>query len=296
MNILLAIIVSAAIDSATLFIGDQTNVHLQATCDPSEQVQMPVYGETLIPEIEIVERTNVDTTKLKDGRYQLNQTLTVTSFKDSLFYINPLPFVSGEDTFWSEGMMLNVIQPFEIDTTLAITDIKPIAKAPIWLWGIFRWILLAILLIGLGIGSYYLYVFIGKRKGVIPEEPKEPARPAEEVALEKLDQIKEAKIWQSGQVKEYHTELTDVVREYIGARFDVRSSEKTSDETLRAMKPVLQDKKSLYEQLRKMLSLADLVKFAKWTTTPDENENALRTAYEFVRETTPAAEPEADAV
>ena len=296
MNILLAIIVSAAIDSATLFIGDQTNVHLQATCDPSEQVQMHVYGETLIPEIEIVERTNVDTTKLKDGRYQLNQTLTVTSFQDSLFYINPLPFVSGEDTFWSEGMMLNVIQPFEIDTTLAITDIKPIAKAPIWLWGIFRWILLAILLIGLGIGSYYLYVFIGKRKGVIPEEPKEPARPAEEVALEKLDQIKEAKIWQSGQVKEYHTEFTDVVREYIGARFDVRSSEKTSDETLRAMKPVLQDKKSLYEQLRKMLSLADLVKFAKWTTTPDENENALRTAYEFVRETTPAAEPEADAV
>ncbi len=287
MNILLAIVVSAAIDSATLFIGDQTNIHLQATCDPSEQVQMPVYGETLIPEIEIVERTNVDTTKLKDGRYQLNQTLTVTSFKDSLFYINPLPFVSGEDTFWSEGMTFNVIQPFEIDTTLAITDIKPIAKAPIWLWGIFRWILLAILLIGLGIGSYYLYVFIGKRKGVIPEKPAEPARPAEEVALEKLDQIKEAKIWQSGQVKEYHTELTDVVREYIGARFDVRSSEKTSDETLRAMKPILSEKRDLFEQLRKMLSLADLVKFAKWTTTPDENEMALRTAYTFVHETTP---------
>ena len=292
MNILLAIIVSAAIDSTTLFIGDQTNIRLQATCDASEVVQLPVYGETLVPEIEIVDRTVVDTTKLKDGRYQLNQTLTVTSFKDSLFYINPLPFVSGEDTFWSEGMMLNVIQPFEIDTTLAITDIKPIAKAPIWAWGIIRWILLAILLIGLGIGSYYLYVFVGKRKGVIPEAPKEPERPAEEIALEKLDQIKEAKIWQQGQVKEYHTELTDVVREYIGRRFDIRSSEKTSDETLRAMKPVLADKKSLYEQLRKMLSLADLVKFAKWTTTPDENEMALRTAYEFVNETTPVVEEE----
>ena len=300
MNILLAIIVSAAIDSATLYIGDQTNVHLQATCDASEVVQMPVYGENLQPEIEIVERTGVDTTRLSDGRYQLSQTLTVTSFKDSLFYINPLPFVSGEDTFWSEGMMLNVIQPFEIDTTLAITDIKPIAKAPIWVWGIIRWILLALLLIGLGIGSYFLYVFIGKRKGVIPEAPKEPARPAEEVALEKLDRIKEEKIWQQGQVKEYHTELTDVVREYIGSRFDIRSSEKTSDETLRAIKPVLTGKDSafssqhsdLYEKLRKMLSLADLVKFAKWTTTPDENENALRTAYEFVQETTPQAEPE----
>ncbi len=303
LNILLAIVVSAAIDSTTLFIGDQTNIHLQATCEAIEQVQMPVYGETLIDEVEIVERSVVDTTKLKDGRYQLSQDLTITSFKDSLFYISPIPFVSDKDTFWSEGLTLNVIQPFEIDTTLAITDIKPIAKAPVWLWGIFRWILLAILLIGLGIGSYYLYVFVGRRKGIIPEAPKEPARPAEEVALEKLDQIKEAKIWQSGQVKEYHTELTDVVREYIGSRFDIRSSEKTSDETLRAIKPVLVngdgvqvtgDGKTLYDKLRKMLTLADLVKFAKWTTTPDENENALRTAYEFVHETTPVEDENID--
>ena len=164
LNVLLAIIVSATIDSTTLFIGDQTTIRLQATCDATEQVQMPVYGETLINEVEIVERTNIDTTKLKDGRYQLNQQLTVTSFKDSLFFISPIPFVSGEDTFWSEGLTLNVVQPFEIDTTLAITDIKPIAKAPIWAWGIIRWILIAILLIGLAIGSYYLYVFVGKRR------------------------------------------------------------------------------------------------------------------------------------
>ena len=53
------------------------------------------------------------------------------------------------------------------------------------------------------------------------------------------------------------------------------------------MKPILSEKRDLFEQLRKMLSLADLVKFAKWTTTPDENEMALKTAYDFVRETTP---------
>lgn len=295
INILLAIVVSASIDSTMLFIGDQTPMHLQATCDPSEQVQLPVYGETLVPDIEIVDRTGVDTTKLSDGRYQLSQTLTLTSFKDSLFYIAPLPFVSGEDTFWSDPLSLNVIQPFEIDSAMAITDIKPIAKAPVWVWGILRWILLAILLGALAYGSYYLAVFIGRRKGVLPEAPKEPERPAEEVALEKLDKIKEEKIWQAGQTKEYHTQLTDVVREYIGRRFDVSSSEKTSDETLREMKPILAEQKPLYEQLRKMLSLADLVKFAKWTTTPDENELSLRTAYDFVRETTPVQteEPEA---
>ena len=103
------------------------------------------------------------------------------------------------------------------------------------------------------------------------------------MALEKLDEIKAAKIWKDGKVKEYQTELTDVVREYIGRRFDVHSTEKTSDETLREMKPLID--KDLFEHLKSMFQLADLVKFAKWHTTPDENEAALTTAYEFVNET-----------
>ena len=47
----------------------------------------------------------------------------------------------------------------------------------------------------------------------------------------------------------------------------------------------LNDGKALFAKLSKMLQLADLVKFAKWHTTPDENEQALTTAYEFVQET-----------
>jgi hypothetical protein len=39
-----------------------------------------------------------------------------------------------------------------------------------------------------------------------------------------------------------------------------------------------------------MLSLADLVKFAKWNATPDENELSLRSAYTFVKDTTPIEE------
>ncbi|MBP5290424.1 MAG: hypothetical protein J6Y76_03295, partial [Paludibacteraceae bacterium] len=91
-------------------------------------------------------------------------------------------------------------------------------------------------------------------------------RPAEEEALEKLDEIKAQKIWKDGKVKEYQTDLTDVVREYIGRRFEVHSTEKTSDETLRAMKPLVD--KDLFAKLSKMLQLDDLVKFAKWHTKP----------------------------
>ena len=292
MNLLLAIVVSAALDSTTIFIGDQTDLHLQATMNANEQVALPAYGETLMPEVEIVDRTIADTTTLSDGRIQVNQYLTLTSFKDSLFYIAPQPFVSGEDTIWSEPLSLNVVQPFEVDSALAITDIKDIQKAPIWWWGIIRWILLAVLLIGLGVGIYYLLKRIRHPHTPSEEGAAEPLRPAEEVALEKLDEIKAEKIWQDGKVKEYHTELTDVIREYISRRYEVSSTKKTSDETLQELKPLMKEQKDLFERLRKMLSLADLVKFAKWTATPDENENALKTAYDFVKETTPQEVPE----
>ena len=283
-NLLLAIIVSASIDSTNLMIGDQTDLHLQVTQDASEQVQMPVFGESLQDGIEIVDKTIVDTLNLPDGRVQLNQYLTLTSFKDSLFVIDPIAVASGEDTFWTEALALNVIQPFEIDTTLAIADIKDIEKAPIWWWGIIRWILLGLLIAGLGVGGYFLWRWYDKRRK--PEEEAidpELLRPADEVALEKLDEIKATKIWKDGKVKEYQTELTDVVREYIGRRFEVHSTEKTSDETLQAMKPLIE--KDLYMRLKSMLQLEDLVKFAKWHTTPDENEQALTTAYDFVNET-----------
>ncbi len=296
-NLLLAIVVSASIDSTMLMIGDQTAMHLEVTSEPTEQVQMPVFGKELQDGIEIVKASPIDTTRLSDGRIKMSRELTLTSFKDSLFAIEPIAVASGEDTFWTEPMALNVVQPFEIDSTMAITDIKDIEKAPIWWWGIIRWVLLALLIAGLFVGAYYGVMWYRKHFLKDEEEAVEPEllRPADEVALEKLDEIKAQKIWKDGKVKEYQTELTDVVREYIGRRFDVQSTEKTSDETLKELKPILVakgegleanvDGKALYERLSKMLRTADLVKFAKWHTTPDENEQALTTAYDFVKET-----------
>lgn len=300
LNILLAIVVSASIDSTTLMIGDQTDLHLSVTHETGEQVEWPVFGEQLQEGIEIVDKTIVDTLQLSDGRVQEHQYLTLTSFKDSLFSIEPIAVVSGGDTFFTEPMALNIVQPFEVDSSLAITDIKDIEKAPIYWWGIIRWVLLALALVGIAIGGYYGWQWYRKHRKT-EEEPVNPEllRPADEVALEKLDAIKEAKIWKDGKIKEYQTELTDVVREYISRRFDVQSTEKTSDETLKEVKPLLvngdlalEDGKELYERLSKMLRTADLVKFAKWHTTPDENEQALTTAYDFVKETSKPENPD----
>jgi hypothetical protein len=294
-----ALIVSAAIDSVTLSIGDQTDLHLRVTCDAKDEVSFPVLEEELIPGIEITDRTIIDTAILKDGRVQYDQYITLQSFCDSLFEIDPLEFKANGQTYWSDPLTLNVVQPFEMDTTIQINDIKEPYKAPIWWWGILRWVLLALgillLLALIGLGVFYWVKYLAAKeagkKFVIKEKPV-PLRPADVVALEKLDAIRQSKVWQQGKVKEYHTELTDVVREYIERRFGVNSVEQTTDETLRAMRPLLQERKDLYEQLRKMLTLADLIKFAKWTASPDEHEISLRDAYTLVKETTVQPEPE----
>lgn len=291
LSVILAVVVSAQLDSTQLKIGDQCDLHLKAIVE-NEQVQFPVFGEELINGVEVVGRSKIDTTQLKDGRQELSQSLTITSFKDSLFLLPPMGFVSGEDTFLTEQLALNVIQPFEMDTTQnAITDIKDIYKARIWWWGIIRWILLGLLIVGVLIGVYYLVVYLKKHKKN-EEEIVEPEllRPAEEVALEKLDNIKSEKIWQQGRQKEYHTQLTDTIREYISRRFEISSQEQTSEEILSDIKPMLSEQKELYQKLKQMLGLADLVKFAKWNPLPDENEKSLTDAYDFVVNTIPSKE------
>ena len=296
LSILLSVVLSAQLDSTQLWIGDQSGLHLEATAAAEDKVTFPVFTSSLQEGIEVVEQSPVDTIATADGRTVYHQDLVVTSFKDSLFYINPIPFVVNGDTQYTNSLSLNVIQPFELDTTDAITDIKPVMKPKIWWWGILRWVLLAILIAGLAVGGWFLYRW-AKRFFVKEEaEPVDPEllRPCDEVALEKLDRIKEEKAWQAGEYKKYFSELTFVVREYIGRRYDVHSTEKTSDETLQAMKPVLteNDKKDLYQRLESMLRLADLVKFAKWSPTPDESETSLVSAYTFVKETAPVPEPE----
>ena len=300
LNILLTVVLSAQMDSTQLWIGDQTALHLEATTSGTEQVIFPHYSAHIQDGIEIVEQGKIDTTKSSDGLTVYRQKLMVTSFKDSLFYINPIPFVVDGDTQYTNSLSLNVIQPFEMDTTQAITDIKDVMSPKIWWWGIIRWILLVLAVGGLGVGLGYLIRWLTQRNQKEEEVPIDPEllRPCEEVALEKLDKIKAEKAWQTGEHKKYFSDLTFVIREYIGRRFDVHSTEKTSDDTLQAMRPILtsSDRKDLYMKLEKMLRLADLVKFAKWNPTPDENEISLASAYAFVRETTPIQEgPNADA-
>ena len=290
IGLLAAIVVSASIDSTQMVLGEQTKMQLEVSCTAAEGVKIPEAKQQLTPGVECVNEPATDTI-LENGQVRLQQEWILTSFRDTVYTVQPFVLTASGDTVKAAPQTLTILRPEGVEQMEDIHDIKDIERAGIWWWDIVKWILIA-LGVGVLIGAI-VYVVLWQQRHKQKDAPlaqKIILRPAEEVALEKLDAIKAAKIWQQGQGKQYHTELTDVIRTYIGRRFDVHSTEKTSDETLRAMKPLID--KDLHTRLSKMLQLADFVKFAKYEAMPDENEKALNTAYEFVNATTPQKEEE----
>lgn len=307
IGLLAAIIVSASIDSTQMVLGEQTKMQLEVTCNAAEGVQIPKPEQQLPTGVESLNKQPKTDTVTENGQVRLQQEWILTSFRDTVYTVQPFVLTASGDTVKAAPQTLTILRPEGIEQMSDIHDIKDIERAGIWWWDIVMWVLIA-LGIGVFIGAI-VYVVLWQQRHKQKDAPlaqKIILRPAEEVALEQLDAIKAAKIWQQGHGKQYHTELTDVIRTYIGRRFDVHSTEKTSDETLRELKPILlsnqpsavsiQNGKELYERLSKMLQLADFVKFAKYEAMPEENEGALNTAYEFVNATTPQKEEEEEKV
>ena len=98
--------------------------------------------------------------------------------------------------------------------------------------------------------------------------------------------MRDSKLWQQGQEKQYYTRLVDILREYIDSRFGINAMEMTSAEIIRALKSN-QDMREVNNYLNDILSMADFVKFAKMRPMPDDNERVMRRAFDFVELTRP---------
>lgn len=269
-----------------MWIGNQTDIVFEITQQKGQHVQFPIFSDTIVGNLEIVEPAKMDTVAVSDENIQVSARYKVTSFEDSLIYIQEFPFVAGSDTSWSNSLSIRIIQPFVIDTASNnLADIKPVYKPPFNWKRFFLRGLLLLLLIGLGVLLFIqIRRFIARKPIVATEKPKVVISPYNE-AIGRLDTLRDEKIWQRGRIKEYHTDLTDIVRIYIEKMFNINSMEMTSDEILEHVEFLKVDKSGAYGALRQILSLADLVKFAKWNPSPSDNELSLMNAYLFVNQT-----------
>ncbi|GHT65496.1 hypothetical protein FACS189451_13050 [Bacteroidia bacterium] len=201
--------------------------------------------------------------------------------------------MTGTDTAYSESLALNV-STYQVDTTKGFFDIKGVIQ-PKLVWADYLpWIIGIIWGLGLIALIAFIIYRIVNNKPIIPFMKKEePYVPPHTRAIKELDAVKVRKLWQTGKVKEYHSDITDILRKYIDERFDIPALEMTSGEVLDKIKGY-SDVDTSYDHLKQILILADFVKFAKYNPLPDENELSLMNAYLFVNHTEKAALPAAE--
>ena len=101
-----------------------------------------------------------------------------------------------------------------------------------------------------------------------------------------LRELELRQLWQKKQVKEYYVELTDVVRNYIEARFQTSAMELTTDEML-AKSLDIKEMQPYHDLLMAILQTADLAKFAKFQPLPEVHVDTMEKARQFIDSSRP---------
>lgn len=279
----------------SILIGDQVNVELSVTLPAGSLVQWPLLADTLALNIEILRKTGIDTLSSDNQKYTLKQNLTVTSFDSGSYVIRPVVFKYSHKgdtaTYFTETMPVKFdVQTIQTDPQADIKPIKPPLKAPVTFREMLPWIGLFLILLVLA-GLVYYYLKTKKQVKPVVVSRLNLNIPPDEAALEAFESLRIKKLWQSGRIKEYYSEMTDIVREYIELRFPVRAMEMTTGEIQAALRQT-DINAPAREKLLQVLSLADLVKFAKEQPLPLENDQCLNDCIDFVRGTKPGRVPE----
>ena len=279
--------VEAKLDSAGIFIGQRIGLTLEVTSDAGKEVELPEWDSLQLvePGLEFVRADKPDTSYLNDGkRMVLTRRYFFTSF-DSALYLMPAMNVRVEGKDYSSKKLALKVFTLDIDT-LHTDSIFPMKAelAPPFDWAEWRqvmWLFVLALFIA-GLLGYVIYR-LKNNKPIIRRIRNKRRQPPHKVAMRKIEQIKEEKMWQSEDSKEYYTQLTDTLRNYIKERYGFNAMEMTSYEIIQKLQEV-NDEEAISE-LRELFQTADLVKFAKYSTLINENDRNLVNAIEYINQT-----------
>jgi len=277
----------ATLDSTSIMIGDQLTMEVGINIPQGFEVSWPVFADTLSKHIEILKKEQLDTL-LDADRMTLRQKLLITSFDSGFFEIPSIAFTfkhEGDTTQFiaiSNKLFLQVYTPV-VDTTQAFKVIKGPVSEPYTFREALPWIVLALAIVAIVVLLIWYLRKRRKNQPLFVRKPK-PVPPPHVTAIQKLEELRLAKIWQQGRLKLYYTKLTDIAREYLEGRYHIDALEMTTDEILDALKAQKLNEE-IVGKLGASLQLADLVKFAKAQPTALENDLSLSHCIDFVNET-----------
>lgn len=275
---------TASTDTTDYLIGDQIKYSLVIKMNNDVFIINPFFRDTL-KNIDVI---SIDGPNIEEsGTAKTVKYLTVLSRFDSAIVTIPpirIEYRTKNDTalkiIQSNSVTFNVHR-MDVSVEEEIKDIKP----PIRL---FDFYFLVYILVGLIILSLLVYYFIWRKyfrnKKEIIVQKKEVKLHSYQIALKKLEQLESEQLWQKGFIKEYHSRITEIIREYFEKQFGLPALERTTSESLSLLKNHKQGSKVL-DITEQFLNNADLVKFAKYIPMETVNLEMMHQAKNIVKQT-----------
>lgn len=299
------VVLTASIDTTTVTMGERTTMHFEVVKNghigtillPVDKKEKTEGAYTSMGGIE-VRQVSVDSTDLGNNRIQVDYSILLQPFEPADYTIPPFKYALDGDTLTSNVVALKVIEPEipqEMRDSLFINPFRPpmSVKAewydwvPDWFTNWWYLWLAGLLLIAAGITVWILYHKYGKTL-----LPGKKVVPPYELAMRRLEELRRKRLHERGHNKAYYTELTDILRQYLGGRFKIYALEMTSTQILDALRANAETAPFVNE-LKPMFTIADFVKFAKQDSTVDENIRSFNAVESFIRDTRPVEQPDA---
>lgn len=263
--------IEAEIDTAHIKIGEPIQYRLSVPLPTDQPIQLPEIRDTLSFHVEILDQ-KIDTVWVGE-KEKLVQHLTLTSFDPGEFLIRSLPVVVGGDTLLSPSFQIKVDEVQIDSANLAGFPIKPIMDEE-YTWKDYwdkYWVYFAVgILVFLALMIVaILFLRDKKRKDILSKTPKTPYEEAKD-ALKSLDK---KNYLAKGQINPYYSDLSYLLRRYLGKVFHFSSLELLSDDLVDHFQKTTHLDKNQLEQLKEFLYESDLVKFAK--AVPEESRHAF---------------------
>lgn len=264
-----------SIDKQTIVLGEQFHVKLEVNIPHNTFNLQSLSIPDSIPHFELIGKGKSDSIH-DDASTTFTQVLNFTSFDSGSFVLPPfkLNFLAIDKgkvySGFTDSFKINVtynpidsIKPFhDIHTVI---DVKN--ETPLWVWlALIDGILLLIAII--------IYLLKKFRKKPATEIFASKLTPIEE-AIKNLNDLKERRLLELGQVKEFHTSLVSIFKRFLSRKLSKDVTSLTTSETLLVMEQANygMDNTSL---LAGTLRMADAVKFAKYQPSVAESEASLK--------------------
>jgi hypothetical protein len=272
-------------------IGDELSLTFSYTSPMLTSVRFPQINPDDFSGLEFFPIIPKQDTLRENGRVSQKITYKFAIYEEGEYTIPPQPFYINPNSpdgqiIYSDTFRFTVTLP-AVDTAADIRDIAPVERiyAAEILAELIKdnWILLVAIVAILGlIVLGVLYYLKQKKDEPLFLRPRKPALSPRETALRALRELHEKKLWQQNAIKEYYTLLTDILRQYLFARYDIAALEMTSSELLDAFTLHFPNNKNTAGDFRFVLMNADLAKFAKSAPLPVDNETCYANILRYI--------------